>query len=277
MYSKQQVVNANIKLHTTLANEYKGTEPHYRPENIERVKNILINLQQQTNGSKLLDIGCGMGFIIDIAKDYFDYINGVDITPAMINKVNTEHNNCKISLDLADTASLPFEDNTFDVCTAHALLHHLDEITPTLKEVFRVLKPGGIFYSDLDPNYYFWKYINDLPENINYNEVITREIQAVKYKDLEFAKEFNIEKDLLYSAEHLKHVQGGFKEEDIIDTCNNIGFNSTSIRYEWFLGEGKYLHDPLTSNSIDTLRLYLKEILPLSRHLYKYISFYTEK
>ena len=277
MFSKKDVIEANIKLHTTLASEYKGVEPHYRPENIQRVSNIISKLQKQTNGSKLLDIGCGMGFIIDIAKNYFQSIDGVDITPAMIEKVNTEHSSCKINLTLVDSSKLPFSDNTFDVCTAHALLHHLDNIEPTLKEVFRVLKPGGIFYSDLDPNYYFWEYINSLPENLNYNDVITKEIQAVKYKDIEFAKEFNIDKNLLFTAEHLKHVQGGFKEENIKEICNNIGFKPIKINYEWFIGEGKYLHDINTKDSITVLRQYIKEILPLSKHLYKYISFFAEK
>ena len=90
------VIEANVELHTALSNVYRDIEPHYREENIKKIKKIIEKLKHQSNGESLLDIGCGMGFIIDIAKEYFSTIKGIDITPAMLEKVDTDCDKCDI-------------------------------------------------------------------------------------------------------------------------------------------------------------------------------------
>lgn len=276
MLKYEDVISANIELHTLLSECYRETEPHYRPENIARIREVFKSIQNRVRGENLLDVGCGMGFIIDIAKDFFKRIRGIDITPAMLEKVNTTSLTCDIKVQLANSENIPFEDRSFDVCTAYAVLHHLHDLRATFKEIYRVLKPGGIFYSDLDPNYYFWKSISGLPDT-SYSDIIEREINAIKYKDEELEREFNIKKETLTTAEHLKHVHGGFKEEDLLELLNDTGFSSCDVKYEWFLGEGKIIHGENTREAAHVLRNYLRDILPLSRHLFKYISIYAIK
>lgn len=277
MYSKERVLNANVQLHTTLADTYKQVEPHYRPENIERVRHNLLQLKKETEGEKLLDVGCGSGFIIDIAKELFSVIRGVDITPAMLEKVDTNSQTCDIKVQLCECEKLPFADNTFDLCTAHAVLHHLHDIEAAIKEIFRVLKPGGILYADLDPNYYFWEAMEGLPREGKYSDFVYREIAAVLYKDKEMEECFNVDREVFHAAEHLKHVEGGFKEECIAEILQRLGFSAYTFRYEWFLGEAKIIHGEETKKAAPVLRQYLHEALPLSRHLFKYISFTAKK
>lgn len=276
MYNKEEVRNANISLHSALVDKYKETEPHYRQENILRVGRILQDLQGKTGAVSLLDIGCGMGFIIDIAKPYFRVIRGVDITPAMLKKVDTSSDTADVKVQLAPSDNLPFANESFDVCTAYAVLHHLDALLPTFQEICRVLKKGGMFYSDLDPNYYFWEAVSRLPEDGNYSDFVRREIDAVIHKDQELEDLFHIDKGVLRAAEHLKHEQGGFREEDLRDILYKAGFSEVEIRYEWFLGEAHVIHGE-KSPSADALRGYLRDALPLTRHLFKYLMVYARK
>ncbi len=277
MYSQKDVIEANIQLHTILANKYKETEPHYKSENVKRIDQILSLLKQKTAGESLLDIGCGSGFMIDIAKRYFHTIRGVDITPAMLEAINVNDFDGDLKVMLAQCEDLPFEDNSFDICTAHAVLHHLHNIEPALKEAYRVLKPGGIFYSDLDPNYYFWQAVSKLDRNKEYSDIISRELEAVFNKDSEIEREFGVPRDVFLTAENLKHGQGGFKGEDLDIIMSTIGFSKIQIKYEWFLGEAKIIHSDTTKHAAGIFRDYLHESLPLTRHLFKYIAIYAIK
>ena len=90
--------------------------------------------------SKVLDLGCGYnGKLLREIKDRIITGFGIDIS------VDPEHQDDKIFLIEHDLAyPLPFKDNEFDAVTSLANLEHLYNPEDTLKEVYRVLKPGGI-------------------------------------------------------------------------------------------------------------------------------------
>jgi ubiquinone/menaquinone biosynthesis C-methylase UbiE len=276
-YSRDEVLEANVKLHTQLSEVYRETEPHYRKENVERVENIIKNIKDEVKGQRLLDIGCGMGFIIDIAKNFFDQIDGIDITPAMLERVNTESTKCKICLHAAEAEKMPFEAESFDVCTAYAVLHHLYNLNDVFREIYRVLKKGGVFYSDLDPNFYFWHEFQKLDPNAEYSDIVKREVLAVNKKDEELEEKFNVDKKVLAAAEALKHVEGGFKEEELTCILRDVGFSDIKIIHEWFVGEGKYIHDAQKKQYVDEIKEYLRLAFPVTRHLFKYIRIIAKK
>ncbi|GAJ13256.1 unnamed protein product, partial [marine sediment metagenome] len=81
-YSLEEIKLANIEYHARMADSYDREQPHYKPENVKRVENIIRDLAERCDHSSLLDIGCGTGFILNIARKYFDRVVGVDITHA---------------------------------------------------------------------------------------------------------------------------------------------------------------------------------------------------
>lgn len=275
--TRADVLNANIALHTQLADVYRETEPHYRPENQVRVEAILKAIAGPNRNATLLDVGCGMGFVIDIAKRHFAAIDGIDITEAMLNRVDTGSDGCAITLRIAEVEALPFADNSYDAVTAYAVIHHLHSLKPAFEEVHRVLKPGGWFYTDTDPNFYFWEAMRHLPEDGDYAPSVRREIDAVRHKDRELQEQFGVAPELLNMAEVLKHDSGGFRAEELEALLREVGFREATVHYEWFVGEARVIHSADTAGAADQIRLVLNELLPLTRHLFKYLRIMARK
>jgi SAM-dependent methyltransferase len=276
MSDRKHVIDANIAVHTAAADRYQE-EPHYRPENRSRVRTILASVQQKTRGRKLLDLGCGMGFMIDIAKEFFPVIRGVDVTPAMLACVNTKVEGCDIQVDEAPVENLPFEDGSFDVCTAYAVLHHLHNVDDVIAEAYRVLRPGGVFYTDLDPNASFWQAIKSLDPKSEHPESIRREINAIGTKDQEIAAKFGLDLATVQLAEHWMHLDNGFDAVVFEAAFSRVGFRFVQVIHHWFLGEALMIHDPACAGYVDSIRDYLQQMRPLAGHLFKYLRVIATK
>lgn len=95
------------------------------------------------HSDKILDVGCGTGFISQLYPN-FD-ITGIDISDGML--AQNPHKWQKASV-----YEIPFPDNHFDYVVCRSLLHHLEDPVRGLKEMFRVLKPGGK-WACYDPNH----------------------------------------------------------------------------------------------------------------------------
>ncbi|AXT20761.1 methyltransferase domain-containing protein [Flavobacteriaceae bacterium AU392] len=123
------------------------TEISLNKNNLDRYtirKAILDALTQKLSLFKgdLLDIGCGKmpykQYILDnsAVKTY----NGLDIDNALEYDDN-------IKPDFTwDGITMPFKDNTFDCAIGTEVLEHCPDIEVVLNEVYRVLKPNGIFF-----------------------------------------------------------------------------------------------------------------------------------
>ncbi|MBL4715024.1 MAG: class I SAM-dependent methyltransferase [Bacteroidia bacterium] len=264
-----------------MADNYNSCEPHFRPENIEKVEEQIKKLVPANEDSSLLDLGCGSGFIIHIAKKHFKLIHGVDVTQAMLDKVDLG-GDATIELFNHDSGSYPVEEETFDAVTVYSFLHHLYDIEPTLKTAFKALKQGGKFYADLEPNYEFWFEINKLDRNGKHDPIVKREIEMVTYKDEDIEKNFGVDKEVFNNAEYGKNIQGGLKEEILRETLLSIGFKEVNIFYHWFLGQGQLINDEQYSKEerfdhANVMHTILEKALPLSKSLFKYLGFIAVK
>lgn len=277
----QKVIEANIALHSRMSDDYSTCEPHFRPENIQKVEDKLKPVIEATNAKRLLDLGCGTGFMINIAKKYVQEIHGVDVTQAMMDKVD-KSGNATIVLHNHDTGSFPVEEGSFDVVTGYSFLHHLYDVVPTLQTAFKALRKGGQFYADLDPNYYFWEGVNQLDRNGQYDGIVKREIEMVTYKDEDIEKNFGVDKDVFNQAEFGKNIKGGFREEELVAALKNIGFTDIQFFYHWFIGQGKLINDESMDRTArfahaEVMHDYLLKAMPLTRNLFKYVGFVATK
>lgn len=277
----KNAIAANIAVHSAMANEYNQIEPHFRPESIARVKSHIDNIAKNTKIEKVLDLGCGTGFMINILKPYAKEITGVDVTQAMMDKVDMS-GTVKIELLNGDTGSVNLKKDYYDLATAYTFLDHLYDMIPTFKNCYQALKPGGVFYADLSPNAYFWDEIKKLDKSKEYDPIINREIKAVTSKDEEIEAMFGVKKEIFTQAEFQKHVEGGLREEKLLLQLQDVGFKEIKFIYHWFIGQAQLINDqsiPLSDRLIQakTMHEYLIRSIPLSRHLFKYVGFTAKK
>lgn len=266
------VVNANVAVHSAMAATYNEREPHFRPENQQKVRAVLEQVSRQVNRGRLIDFGCGTGFIINLAKDLFDTIDGVDITQAMLDRVDLSSGN--ITLHNQRCESVPFEDGTFDAATAYSFLDHLADYSVILKEARRVLRPGGMMYVDLLPNKRFWDEVNhvgerDGAENID-APIVRREVEMLASQHKMVESEYDIDGETFLAAEPWKTGTRGIASRDFIRIAKEAGFSKVDVSFQWYLGQGNVLHGQ-GENESETVDAYLRSVLPVSESLFKYL------
>jgi ubiquinone/menaquinone biosynthesis C-methylase UbiE len=97
-------------------------------------------------GAKALDLGCGGGVFIPalVRKGYS--VTGMDIAEEMIimSRELCDNLGLKPELSVGDCNKTCLPDNSMDVCICVGLVEHQQTDEPLLKEVNRVLKPGGL-------------------------------------------------------------------------------------------------------------------------------------
>src|SRR5918911_1556855 len=95
--------------------------------------------------ARLLEIGCGMGTDLLQFSRGGARCSGIDLTPRSIEI--TRHRFRLYGADgafmISDGEHLPFRDESFDVVYSNGVLHHTPDTEGAIREVYRVLKPGG--------------------------------------------------------------------------------------------------------------------------------------
>jgi ubiquinone/menaquinone biosynthesis C-methylase UbiE len=97
-------------------------------------------------GERVIDVGCGTGFLLLGAARRSGQVVGVDVTPAMLAEAKRrveEAGLTNVTLREATAEALPFADLRFDVALNRLTLHHLGNPGRVLSEIHRVLRPGG--------------------------------------------------------------------------------------------------------------------------------------
>lgn len=128
-----------------MASEYDASRGEYPTEYL--LKGLQISLGEefeQLKGKKVLDAGAGTGQISNALLTAGAHVTGVDISPKML---EIAKDRCKdfenFNPMVGDLCNLEFEDNSFDVITSRWVLEFVPCWTEAIKELRRVLKPGG--------------------------------------------------------------------------------------------------------------------------------------
>ncbi|GAA3879210.1 class I SAM-dependent methyltransferase [Saccharothrix violaceirubra] len=102
-----------------------------------------------------LELGCGTGFfLLNLMQGgVVDRGSVTDLSPGMVEVATRNAASLGLPVDgrVADAERIPYDDDTFDLVVGHAVLHHIPDVPAALREVLRVLKPGGRFVFAGDP------------------------------------------------------------------------------------------------------------------------------
>ena len=104
------------------------------------------DLTGHISGGKVLDVATGSGgfihFLVEGLKDYEEII-GIDTKEGIEEVFDEQFGDKPICYKKMDAAKMEFADESFDTVCISNSLHHMPDLSGTLNEMLRVLKPGG--------------------------------------------------------------------------------------------------------------------------------------
>jgi len=215
--TEEAVKEANRRLYDAVAEQYETVDGRRSPRLCRWLRGRMAELREMVPGGDLLDIGSGSGLVTRCAEGIFGYRVGTDISPEIL-EANRD------AFDLAVTAdcdNLPFEDASFDVVTCFAVLHHLYASDGLIAEVRRVLRPGGVFYSDHDMDAVFYRRFRSLL-------VVYRRLHSAAGKYRQASSEITAEMYRLSEC----HASG-IDVRNLRELLARHGF-SVTVRFHWF-------------------------------------------
>lgn len=130
---------------------------HYDVNPTFRIFQRMLQMIGDVSGKRILEYGCGNGWMTAELAALGAYVDSFDISPQAVESTKAlleKHGlaeRCNVRKMGAE--ELDYEDGRFDIVFGFAILHHLD-LDKALKELYRVIKPGGyaIFAEPLEGN-----------------------------------------------------------------------------------------------------------------------------
>lgn len=104
----------------------------------------------------IADIGAGSGFITEALIGLDVKIIAIDQSSNMLDVMRGKFDNAKnIEYRQGESENLPINNNEIDCAFANMFLHHVESPKKTIKEILRILKPGGeLIITDLDTHHH---------------------------------------------------------------------------------------------------------------------------
>ena len=144
--------NQQIKDDLYNSNYFLIEQNHYFFEHqkikVEDFKKRLEEIEKVSNQKgKILDIGCGLGSFLKVAHEAGFEVFGQDVSNFCASQIK---NNMNINIFEGFLEELNLTKNFFDVVTLWDVIDHSEEPSKLLKEIYRVLKPGGLVVIQTD-------------------------------------------------------------------------------------------------------------------------------
>lgn len=106
------------------------------------------------------EVCCGTGEAFALFEKSIDSGIGVDISSSMLVKAQHAFADSQLSFVQGDATLLPLADNAFDTVVMLGGIHHVPDRQALFEQVFRVLKPGGVFFfREPVSDFWLWKFL----------------------------------------------------------------------------------------------------------------------
>jgi ubiquinone/menaquinone biosynthesis C-methylase UbiE len=147
------VKQANRRLYDSVAGQYEAIDGRRSPELFGWIRSRLGALAHSAGDNVLADLGSGSGVVCRAAAGVFRKRIALDLSPLILNEAG-QVAEMKLA---ADIDAIPLANQSADAITCFAVLHHLYDTSALAQEIARVLRPGGMFWSDHDMDWDFYR------------------------------------------------------------------------------------------------------------------------
>ncbi|MGB9752990.1 MAG: methyltransferase type 11 [Roseiflexus castenholzii] len=189
----------------------------------DRLTDLLIEKVNLTTGQTLIDIGCGVGRpAIRLSRHSGASVVGITVSADQVARATmlAEQNGVtdRVRFERADAMALPFEDETFDAAWAFESLLHMPDRQHVLREIWRVLRPGGRFaLSDVTEE----RPLSDEHRALLYGSFMLRSLETIeRYPALVTAVGFVVDEVIDISAHTKRTLQ--FVSDALIQKRDDI-------------------------------------------------------
>ena len=137
-FMKTKILNSR-EGYNILADYYNKKEKYWDSFEKDQVLPLLGAIKDK----QILDVGAGTGRLVSRLVNAGAEVTALDISDVMVSKLKAK--SYKLKAIVGDAEDLPFEVESFDIVIATFLIVHLKDLERFFDEVYRVLKPGGLF------------------------------------------------------------------------------------------------------------------------------------
>jgi len=174
-----------------------------------RRRELTLEVLRNLPPGKVLDVGCGPGVLVSGLLEQGHEVWGVDFAPAMIEQCRAAFKGePRAHFAVGAIEALDFDDDSFDAITCLGVVEYLDDDRAALRELHRVLRPGGLAVITC-PHYWapwrrwdalYWRLVQPLRSLLGrapYSLVSHREYRESAYRALLVEQGFTVE-DVAY-------------------------------------------------------------------------------
>ncbi|MFH1409227.1 MAG: class I SAM-dependent methyltransferase [Nanoarchaeota archaeon] len=124
---------------STFKDRYTNAKGIYLKAAEDDIIHSLVDFKDKT----VLELGMGAGRFLDEVSKVAKKVIGIDISENMVDLAKKRNND--VTLQVMDATKMTFKDNAFDIAYSMGMFEYVENLSPFLREVHRVLKPGGLF------------------------------------------------------------------------------------------------------------------------------------
>lgn len=226
-----RVKHANLAVYDDVSEDHSEhtNNLHSYMQTLLFLKALGTDFQVPVEGRKgrvLVDVACGGGPGLDVGSKGYDHVVGIDISLGNLRIVARKGH---IAV-LGDAEKLPLTDDSVDLMTCFAALHHLPNPDAFVASAHRAVRPGGVVLTGCDPSSEFMHFGPVAQVMWDARKPIYRMLS-----NLTKSEKFYLHRDTSFQEindlAEFQRTGGGFAPEMLQDTFRGAGFDQVEVFY----------------------------------------------